>query len=159
MRLVRNNLIVFALVVASFVRVANAAQVVVFEAPLDNWNQEISASFAANRELGRAWIDVQVETTHSGEEPMDRQIISKAVKGLYYDSSRKQVLYRIGTEAIVCAEDAGFLWTTYLKKTGHCLLTPRIEPRKMDDGFRIREQTVAKVVFDAQTSTASHASN
>jgi hypothetical protein len=82
----------------------------------------------------------------------EREVISKAVEGLYYDPTRKQLLYRTATETIVCAEDSRFFWRTYLKSTGQCLLTSTSEQRKEDDGFNIREQTVAKVVFEAQTS-------
>ncbi len=156
MKLVTNKLLMCALVVVPFVGVADAAQVVVFEASLDDRNQKVSADFAANRELGRAWIDVQVESTNPvGDEPSEPEVTSKAVEGLYYDSARKQVLYRTATETVVCAEDATFLWSTYLKKTGQCLMIPRTEQRKMDDGFNIRERTVAKVVFETQTSSAS----
>jgi len=144
-----------ALAFAALAGGADATQIIVFEAPFDNWNQGISAGFAANRELGRAWIDVQVETKSFGEDPLPREVISKAVEGLYYDKDRKQVLYRTATETIVCAEDATFLWRTYLKSTGQCLLTPGTEQRKIDDGFNIRERTFAKVVFDTQTSTSS----
>jgi hypothetical protein len=144
-----------ALSVVSFVGVADAAQVIVFEAPIDNWNQRISAGFAANRELGRAWVDIAVETSPGGEEPPQSQVISKAVEGLYYDSARKQVLYRAAGETVVCAEDFTFLWSTSLRSTGQCLLIPRTEQRKTDDGFNIREQTVAKVVFEAQAPAAS----
>ncbi len=151
-----NKLMMSALVVVSSVGVVDASQVVVFEAPIVNWNQEVSANFAMNRELGRAWVDVQVESNKSiGDEAPDREVASKAVEGLYYDSARKQVLYRTATETVVCAEDATFLWGTYLKSTGQCLLISRTEQRKMDDGFNIRERTVAKVVFEAQTSSAS----
>src|SRR5215471_13333928 len=152
----RKMLTMSALLAVSFVGAADAAQVIVFEAPLDNWNKVVSADFVANRDLGRAWIDVQVESSNPlGEEPPEREVTSKAVEGLYYDSARKQVLYRTATETVVCAEDTTFLWSTYLKRTGQCLLTPRTEQHKVDDGFRIREQTVAKVVFEAQTSSAS----
>ena len=156
MKSLRNRLAMCALVVASFAGIADAAQITVFETPLDNWNQEISADFAANRELSRAWIDVYVGSTNSGgEEPSQGQVISKAVEGLYYDPAHKQVLYRTATETIVCAEDATLLWTTYLKSTGKCRLTSFSEQRKIDDGFKIREQTVAKVIFEAQTSATS----
>jgi len=135
----------------SFVGVADAAQIIVFEAPLDNWDQKVSADFAANRELSRAWIDVYVGSTDAlGEEPPVGQVISKAVEGLYYDPAHKQVRYRTATETIVCAEDATILWRTYLKSTGQCRLTPSSEQRKVDDGFKIREQTVAKIIFEAQ---------
>jgi len=144
-----NKLMMCALLVVSLAGTANAAQQIVFEAPLENRGQEVSANFAVNRELGRAWIEVQVETPYQGEEPSVGEVISKAVEGLYYDPARKQVLYRNGTETVVCAEDATFLWRTYLKNTGQCLLTPRSEQRQVDDGFNIRNQTVAKVVFEA----------
>jgi hypothetical protein len=155
MKLLTNKLALSALVVVSFVRVAQAAQVIAFEAPLNDWNRGVSANFAANRELGRAWIDVQMESTNPlGEELSAPEVISKTVEGLYYDSARKQVLYRTGTETVVCAEDATFLWSTYLKNTGQCLLSSRTEQRKVDDGFKIGERTLAKVVFEAQPSSA-----
>ncbi len=158
MKSLTNKLALSALVVVSFVRAAQAAQVVAFEAPLNDWNRGVSANFAANRELGRAWIDVRIDPTNPlGEELSAPEVISKAVEGLYYDSARKQVLYRTGTETVVCAEDATFLWSTYLKNTGLCLLSSLTEQRKMDDGFKIREQTMAKVVFEAQPSAPQHA--
>ena len=149
MKSLRNKLMMCALLVVPLAGTANAAQQIVFEAPLENRGQEVSANFAVNRELGRAWIEVQVETPYQGEEPSVGEVISKAVEGLYYDPARKQVVYRNGTETVVCAEDATFLWRTYLKNTGQCLLTPRSEQRQVDDGFNIRNQTVAKVVFEA----------
>jgi hypothetical protein len=160
MKSFRNKLVMGALVVGAFVGNAEAAQVVVFEAPIVNWNQEVSANFATNRELGRAWVDVQVESNNSiGDEGPDREVVSKAVEGLYYDSARKQVLYRTPTGTIVCAEDATFLWRTYLKSTGQCSLTAHTEQRKIDDGFNVHEETVAEVVLDAQTPSADqHAS-
>ena len=135
----------------SFLGVAHAAPVTVYEAPITDRNQQVSAAFDVNRELGRAWIDVQIQSEDVvGEEPPDQQIIMRQVDGLSYDPVRKQVLYQTAGGTTVCAEDASFLWTTYLKSTGQCQLTPRTEQRKMDDGFNIRERTVAKVVFEAQ---------
>jgi hypothetical protein len=147
----RNKLAMVGSVVGSFLGVANAAPIIVFEAPLDNWHQEVSADFSVNRELGRAWVDVKVTTESLSEAPPTEVVIMKMVEGLYYDSAHKQVLYRTASELIVCAEDATFLWKTYLKSTGQCLLNPRTEQRKVDDGFSTVEKTVAQVVFDAQT--------
>ena len=155
MNSLRYKLTMCALVVVSSVGAADAAQVIVFEAPVEISNQTISAGFAVNRELGRAWIDVQVEWPPAGEVAPYFQVISKKVEGLYYDSARKQVLYRTATGPIVCAQDATILWSTYLKSTGQCQLTPISEQRKVDDGFEIREQTVAKVVFGTQPGTVS----
>ena len=141
----------------SFVGVADAAQIVVFAEPINDWNQKVSAEFAVNRKLGRAWIDVKVTTERVTEGPPPEEVIMKLVEGLYYDSARKQVLYRTASEPVVCAEDATFLWTTYLKSTGQCLLNPRTEQRKVDDGFNVREQTVGEVLLEVQQAAASAA--
>ena len=139
--------------VVGFVGAACADQVIVYEVPLDSLHQ-ISASFAVNRELGRAWVDVAVQSRVSGSEAQFDPPIPSQVDGLYYDSARKQVLYRTATGPIVCAEDARVLWETYLKSTGNCRLIPSTEQRRVDNGFDVHEQTVAKVVLDTQTATA-----
>src|SRR5215472_17289307 len=150
MKSLRNKLMMCALLVASLAGAADAAQRIVFEAPLESASQQVSANFAVNRELGRAWVDLQVDSPYQGEEPQVGEVYPRAVEGLYYDPARKQVLYRNGTENVVCAEDGKFLWTTYLKNTGQCLLTPRSEKHRIDDGFNIRERTVATVAFEAK---------
>ena len=151
----RNKFTMGAWVFVSIVGVADAAQIVVFEEPINDWNQTVSAEFAVNRKLGRAWIDVKVTMERYTEEPPTEEMFMKMVEGLYYDSARKQVLYRTASEPIVCAEDATYLWTTYLKSTGQCLLKPRTEQRKVDDGFNLRDQAVAQVLFEVQHATAS----
>src|SRR5262249_40306278 len=148
----RNTLTIAGLAIGLLIGAANASQITVFEGPHDSWRQEISADFGVNRELGRAWVDVQIQPSKVlGEELPQPEVIMRLVDGLYYDSMRKQVLYRTGTESIVCAEDATLLWSTYLKSTGNCRLTASTEQRKIDDGFNVHEQTVGRVVFDAQT--------
>ncbi len=154
MKSFRNTLAMGPLVAGAFLGVANATPVIVFEAPFDKWHQEVSANFAVNRELGRAWIDVKVTTESYSEEPRREEVIMKMVDGLYYDSSHKQVLYRTASGPIVCAEDSTFLWVTELKSTGQCQLRQRSEQRKVDDGFDTREESIAQVFFDAQIPTA-----
>src|SRR5215471_3752310 len=147
MKSLRSKLVGALVGIAGFIGVANAEQVIVYEA-VGGSSQLVSASFAVNRELGRAWVDVQIQSTDfyvEGLPPVD--VIMRRVDGLYYDSARKQVLYQTGAETIVCAEDATFLWSTHLKTTGRCQLTSSTERRKIDDGFDVREQTVARVVF------------
>jgi len=152
MKSLRSKLVGALVGVAGFIGVANAEQVIVYEA-VGGSSQLVSASFAVNRELGRAWVNVQVQSGASSSEPAFDPPIEKHVDGLYYDSARKQVLYRTASEPIVCAEDATALWSTYLKSTGNCRLIPITEQREIDDGFDVREQTVARVVFDVQASS------
>ncbi len=138
--------------VVGFVGVANAEEVIVYEAPLDEANQQVSADFAVNRKLGRAWVDVEVQGGVTGSEALFLPPMEKHVDGLYYDSARKQVLYRTATGPIVCAEDASGFGQTHLKSTGNCRLIPSTEQRSVDDGFDVREEAVAKVVLDAQSA-------
>jgi len=155
MKSLRNIQTMGAMLVGSLVGVAHAAEVIVYDVPINDRTQEVSAEFAVNRELGRAWIDVTLTTNSIGEEPPDERVIEKKVDGLYYDPARKQVLFRTSSsEPIVCAEDASFLWRTYLKTTGQCQLSSHTEERKVDNGFDVREQTVAEVTFNPQTSPA-----
>jgi len=149
----RSSIKLLGALVVGFVGVAYADQVNVYEAPL-NSDQQISADFAVNRKLGRAWVDVEVRSSVTGSEALFLLPIERQVDGLYYDSARKQVLYRTATGPIVCAEDATALGRTYLKSTGNCPLISSTEQRGVDDGFDVHQQTVAKVVLDAQTATA-----
>ena len=156
MKSLSNKSTIALLALGSLVGVANAAQVIVFEGPLDTSRKKISANFAVNRELGRAWVNVEIQSTDffsEGLPPVD--VTRRRLDGLYYDSARKQVLYQTGAETIVCAEDATLLWSTHLKTTGRCQLTSSTERRKIDDGFNVYEETVAEVVFDTQTSGAT----
>src|SRR5258708_30852710 len=136
--------IVGALVVG-FVGVANAEQGIVYEAPVDESNHQISAEFEVNRELGRAWVDVGVQGGMTGSEPLFLPPIERHVDGLHCDSARKQGLYRTSNGPIVCADDVGGT----LKNTGNCRLTESTEQRSVDDGFDVRQEAVAKVVLDA----------
>jgi len=155
MKSLRSKLVGALVGVAGLIGVANGEQVMVYES-VGGSSQLVSASLAVNRELGRAWVNVQLQSGPSSEPAFDPPI-EKHVDGLYYDSARKQVLYRTATGPIVCAEDATALWATYLKSTGNCRLIPITEQRKIDDGFDVREQTVARVVFDVQATGALHA--
>ena len=137
-------------VVVAIVGAAHADQVIVYEAPLGS-DEPISASFGVNPDLGRAWVDVVVRPGYSGSEPVFALPLQSRVDGLYYDSARKQVLYRTATGPIVCAEDVG---QSSLNATGDCKLVLSTEQRSVDDGFDVREQTVAKLILDAQTATA-----
>jgi len=149
----RSSIKLLGALVVGFVGVAYADQVIVYEAPLSS-DQHVSANFAVNRTLGRAWVDVEVRSSMSGSEALFELPIEKQVDGLYYDSARKQVLYRTATGPIVCAEDATSLGGTHLKSTENCRLIPSTEQRSVDNGFDVHEQRVAKVVLDAQTATA-----
>ncbi len=92
----------------------------IFERELQD--EELSAHFDVNRDLGRAWIDVQLTRYSEGDEAPYPTVFNEEVDGLSYDQASKQVIYRNGKTRVVCAEDSSFLWTTSLKETGQCRL-------------------------------------
>lgn len=122
----------------------------VFEKPLKYENLR-SAHFDVNRQLGRAWVDVELTPTTISEYQQP-EVVPQMVEGLYYDPARKQVIYRNGSDQVVCAEDWSFLGATALKDTGKCRLSLSSETRAVDDGFRGHQETIGKVVFDANNS-------
>ena len=124
----------------------------VFERPLHN--EDLAARFDVNRQLGRAWIDVELTSNTPSEIP-ESHVVPQALDGLYYDPVRRQVIYRTGTSGIVCAEDSSFLGIVSLKETGQCRLRVSAETRKVDDGFNGREETLGSVVFEAIPSSSA----
>ena len=140
---------VVALCLTPVLAAAAQAGQTVFERPLHN--ESLAAHFDVNRQLGRAWIDVELISNTPSEIP-DSHVVPQALNGLYYDPVRKQVIYRTGASGIVCAEDSSFLGTTSLKETGQCQLRVSAETRQVDDGFNGQEQTVGSVVFEAAPS-------
>ncbi len=118
----------------------------VFEKTLDSEN--LAAHFDVDRALGRAWIDVVLTDDYAEIGAPD--VVRRPLDGLYYDPAKKQVIYRNGAKGIVCAEDSTFLGMTSLKDSGQCQLRLSSERRKVDNGFKVEEETVGKVVFEAR---------
>jgi hypothetical protein len=124
----------------------------VFERALHQ-DEQLSAHFDVNRELGRAWIDVDLTPESEGEVAQVSEVFNESVNGLYYDAASRQVIYRNGMARAVCAEDASFLWMKSLKETGQCQLRVSSETRKVDDGFHVREESLGKVVLQVSFDT------
>ncbi len=128
---------------------AGAVSVTVFEKPL-NLDETLTAHFDADRELGRAWIDVMIEPSDYAErEPI---VVRRKIDGLSYDSTRKAVIYQNGKQKIVCAKDFHFLGMSSLNLTGQCILRASTETLRVDDGFRPKDEPFGKVVFEARNT-------
>jgi hypothetical protein len=148
---------------ALYLPVALAAQgtisKTIFERSLQN--EDISAHFDVNRDLGRAWVEVDLTQDLPGSYIVthEPEVFPRAVDGLYYDQASKQVIYRNGTNRVVCAEDSTVLWGKSLKETGQCPLSVTSETRHVDDGFNGHEETVGKVVLELPASSAPSVSS
>jgi len=130
----------------------STASKTLFERPLQN--EDLAAHFDVKRDLGRAWVDVEVTPETPGSyiaahEPIE---FRRSVDGLYYDQATKQVIYRNGTTQVVCAEDTSFLWGKSLKETGQCPLSVTSETRQVDDGFNGHQETIGKVTLELPAS-------
>jgi hypothetical protein len=123
----------------------------IFEKPIQ-YDDDISAHFNVNRDLGRAWVEVQLTPPIEGDGVPEPEVIKEAVNGLYYDRDTKQVIYQKGPTRTVCAEDSTFLWTTGLKETGQCPLRASSQTRKVDDGFDLEDTLIGKVVLEVPAS-------
>jgi len=143
MNVIKKILLCFVAVI-SVSGVARAAEIVVFEAPVDE-SQAVNAKFDVDSELGRAWVDVE---NVDSEFQTSRTVVNRKVDGLSYDSEAKEVLYNVGDGAVVCAEARNFLGMTTLRSTGNCPLKVSYEKRTVDDGFRPSTETFAKVTLN-----------
>ncbi len=154
MNLKRMPFVVGALFLSAAFAAPSTAGTIVFEKPLQS-EDLTAAHFDVNRQLGRAWIDVELTPT-TITEAQESEVIPRGLDGLYYDQTSKQVIYRNGLGQVVCAEDWHFLGSTSLKDTGQCRLSLSSEKRTVDDGFQGRQETVGRVVFDAAATNSGN---
>jgi len=122
-------------------------------------HERLRAWFQVDRELGRAWVAVELRWLTPDGWPWGGQTldIPRAVDGLYYDKSTKQLVYQSGQIRAVCAEDFTFLWHTALKETDQCSLQVNVQTRTVYDGPNRRDETVGEVVLQLLTSSSSPA--
>src|SRR5262245_25218900 len=127
---------------------AKAAPIVVFEKAKQSETASIVAEFDVNRELGRAWIRVQIFDAGTSEAPSLPEVTFAPISGLYFDTATNRILYDDGSHAVVCADEKSLLFLKYLKPTGNCAVRIYSQSQTIDDGFELSTQTVERVVFE-----------
>jgi len=130
--------------------VVHASPLVVLENEKASNTSVISAKFEVNRELGRAWVEIQITDSGLIGEDSLVGLIRQSVEGLSYDQGSNQVVYTHEGRSVVCANDKDLLFQHYLKDTGECPIAISFENRTSDDGFNQTSRVVSKVVFDPQ---------
>ena len=151
MRSIQNVFIYSLLLIGANAQSAPEMPILLVEEPIGSAT-DVTTHFEVNRELGRAWIRIELAEGRDTEGPAPVRTVRKAVEGLSYDPNTKSVVERIGADTIVCAEDVQFLWVKSLRATGNCPIRVSTEERIADDGFETRKETVAKVVMLPQHS-------
>jgi hypothetical protein len=107
-------------------------------------NAQVSADFAVNGDLGRAWIHLEIDEgpTDPDSDSYDRRV---KVEGLTYDSDLEAVLYKTGDKTTVCAQlksrGRGIFRSIGLVKTGECIFKSELISKMVDDGFYIKRKS------------------
>lgn len=109
----------------------------------------IETRFAADRELGRAWIVLIVKEMPTGDSISQVESVKVRVDGLSYDPVSGNITYEgPNQQKTVCAEQRRFLASRFFKKTRDCKISVAFDTRKVDDGFNLKEERVANIVLD-----------
>jgi hypothetical protein len=119
---------------------------------LDGWG-EITPSFDINAELGRAWVNLEIDDSPSDpdSDSYDKRV---KVEGLSYDTKTKEIIYTSEDGLVtVCAETRtrgrGIFRSTRIKNTQACFFEEGKVVSSYDDGFYVRTrkyQTLTLVI-------------
>jgi hypothetical protein len=104
-------------------------------------NPTVTARFEVNKDLGRAWVYVNVDASDADSSLHDDEYKQK-IEGLTYDVATKTVLLERDGRLIECAKwkRAGvFGLASGIYETG-CTFKHRFVTRDIDDGFYIRKE-------------------
>lgn len=105
----------------------------------------VNAKFVVNDELGRAWVEVEIDGGYVDADLHREEVfLKRKLPGLSYEASSNRVLYRPpgAKAAIVCgAFSPGNLFkSAVVHPTGHCPLMTKVEKRPYDDGYHVQQK-------------------
>lgn len=130
---------------------AHASDVVVLETPDFFSHEEAKARFEVNKEMGRAWVVMEIKEHGQGRRSEQRtRSIRELVPGLSYDASTRTIVFDKDGALHDCAKvtTRGRSIFRYDKITPlNCSLTVRKVRKAVDDGFRIRHRSVLQAVL------------
>lgn len=104
--------------------------------------------FAADKELGRAWIVLRVKESKDtlGNLVERAESFTVSVDGLSYDPVSGNIFYENANhQKTVCAKKRRLLG---FKKTRDCSINVAFDTRKVDDGFNLKKERVANITLD-----------
>lgn len=144
------KILVIVLVMIS--QLSFATTIKVYEAPAYDFKPSYDPfSYGINRELGRAWLSFY-ETDSTFDEPTSHTTDIK-VPGLSYDNKAETVVYRNGSQEIVCAETVvkGRIFKkSVLVPTGRCSFDIEYVNYQHDDGFNVKTVKYGQIYFTAE---------
>lgn len=135
----RNVLLVLLLTLST---AALAKEIKVYSEKLDFDEDLVDARFALNADMGRAWVEFDIEED-DGEDYWYEEKRAKVI-GLTFDKSTQEIIYTDTKSRTVCATTevkrrriTGRL-VRYIRLTGNCYFDYRTESVVEDDGFDTR---------------------
>jgi hypothetical protein len=146
--MISRKLITSVLMLAAVPAGVHASPLLVLEKQQESDSSSINAKFAVNRELGRAWVEIQISYPGQSGDDSIVEVIRKPVEGLSFDNATNRVVYTRGERSVVCANEKAFLFHKDYAPTVECPIVISFENRMLDDGFNVSNQVVSKVVFD-----------
>ena len=128
------HLLALLFFVSTFV---HAAEIKVFEEPVDFFRPGARSFFAINMEMGRAWVEVEFfDPNRSNESGHGSAWYKQKVEGLSYNPSTSSIVLEKDGELIECATVfRGRFRTLRIRQTG-CELVTRKVKLTFDDGYR-----------------------
>ena len=117
---------------------ANADYVIVDESVGCNTEVRFQPHFKIDRELGRAWVEVDLRN-YIGEF----HTLRAQVPALSFEKESNQVVLDVDGQQVVCAKGEGSTWSRSLGDdivaTGNCPFKISYEMRTVDDGYRPKQ--------------------
>ena len=114
----------------------HAEEIKVLEVNYNYGTPQVTLKYNVNKKLGRAWIEVRVDTS-SGDSSIGDDFYRQLVEGLRYDEVTKAIVLDRDGQLIECAKyDKGSLFRIAGYKATGCTLNYRLIKVVMDDGFR-----------------------
>lgn len=137
------------LVLLSMTTMASAQSIKVYSTWL--YTADITTKFAINADLGRAWLELEVD--NCGMDPdCDTDEVRVKVEGLSYNTELKQVEFSKDNKTVVCAIEKtrgrGIFRSTRLVETNECTFKNIEEVKMVDDGFFIKKRKYQTVFLE-----------
>lgn len=127
---------------------AQAGSVDIFETPYYMGYPRVNTEFQANKDLGRAWVSINIDTS-TGDSDLGNDWYRQKVEGLSYDAATDSIVLDIEGKIIQCARfDRGGIFRSRGFKNTDCKITSRLEKRVVDDGFEISKQDVVVLTLN-----------
>lgn len=117
---------------------AKAEKIEVFSTTYSHGTPHVTMAYVANRPLGRAWLNIVVDTSMP-DSSLGYDEYEQKVEGLRYDEATKRIVIERDGQIKECArfKKGGFFGLDRWVSTG-CRLSYKLVKRPVDDGFRIR---------------------